>query len=254
MQIHPGEPPARTYRLPNKSETRLRRPPGGRSAVEENNPMKGDEDELLGEPIEDVPKREPTAEYCRGRKSRDGVFRGYCRATPGRGTDHVGTGRCKHHGGSGGAPEKNGNAQTHALNADPKKYHERQSDTEREWIFEMTEVICDRLRSVRGAVDPLDRTLARRVAIKLHIAAHASEYVSKEGLMQTIQVQTQGGSTYEKEITNDILTELRNYDREIVNELQKLGVLDDPRSQQADATEGLITLLSQEVNRDDGER
>jgi len=68
------------------------------------------EAELIGQSLDDVPKVEP-GENCNGRKSRDGSFQGYCQATAGRGTDHTGTGRCKHHGGAGGGPsgKANGN-------------------------------------------------------------------------------------------------------------------------------------------------
>lgn len=77
-----------------------------------------DVDEFIGQPADEVPTREPTSDDCNGKRteSRDGVsvFTGYCKSTPGRGTDHVGEGRCKHHGGaSTGAPEGNNNAATH---------------------------------------------------------------------------------------------------------------------------------------------
>lgn len=62
------------------------------------------EPELKGKPISDVPKLEADADHCRARKTKkdhDGtsLFRGYCRNTPGKGTDHVGSGRCKFHDG-----------------------------------------------------------------------------------------------------------------------------------------------------------
>lgn len=64
------------------------------------------------EPVENVPKREPTGRRCNGRKklkrdgeiARDGqgraLFAGYCGNWPGKGTDHVGQGRCSLHGGA----------------------------------------------------------------------------------------------------------------------------------------------------------
>lgn len=146
-----------------------------------------------------------------------------------------------------GAPKNNGNAEKHALKADPKKYHERQPDEEKEWIRDLSATIQDRIRQTRGNVDPLDRVLARRIAIKLHIAAKASEYVDETGIVQEVFVE-EGG--YTKEIPNGIVQELRQYDREIVNELQKLGLIDDPQSQQADATQGLISILSEERHGD----
>jgi len=81
--------------------------------------MDTNEDDLVGQPPEDVPKRDPTDEDCMAKRTDDGTFVGYCRAWPGRGTDHVGEGRCKNHGGlnSGangqGAKEGNDNAATH---------------------------------------------------------------------------------------------------------------------------------------------
>jgi len=81
------------------------------------------EDQYVGEPLSDAPKRDPSDTDCMARKKqkRDGavvkdddrntLFGGYCRAWPGKGTDHVGEGRCSNHGGSGGAPAgpRNGN-------------------------------------------------------------------------------------------------------------------------------------------------
>lgn len=79
--------------------------------------MNVDEQDLIGKPSEDVPTREPTDSDCMGKKTerRDGasVFVGYCRSWPGRGTDHVGEGRCKHHAGSSTGAPGNDNATTH---------------------------------------------------------------------------------------------------------------------------------------------
>lgn len=77
--------------------------------------MDVDEAELVGSPLDQVPEQDPTAESCMGRRwERDDgekVFLGYCGAWPGKGTDHVGEGRCSKHGGSAGAPEGNSNAE-----------------------------------------------------------------------------------------------------------------------------------------------
>lgn len=55
------------------------------------------------------PKKEPDEE-CNGRRFDNGTFIGYCNRTAGWGTDHVHEGRCKTHGGNGGAPKGNSNA------------------------------------------------------------------------------------------------------------------------------------------------
>lgn len=189
-------------------------------------------EELHGKQKEDVPEI-PPGRLCNARKFREenGGFTDYCNCWSGQGVEDTSDGRCKNHGGSSpGAPENNGNAQTHALTADPKAYHERLEQEEQEWVYEMTEVICDRLRQQKGGLDPLDRTLARRVCIKLHIAAHASEYVADEGMFE--RVWTEDG---QMEVPNRLLEELRRFDSEIISELKSLGVLDDPESQKADA-------------------
>ncbi|WP_114576699.1 hypothetical protein [Saliphagus sp. LR7] len=74
-----------------------------------------DVDELIGQPSSEVPSRDPTDENCNGKRTEkrddcETVFVGYCKSWPGRGTDHVGEGRCKNHGGNAGAPEGNQNA------------------------------------------------------------------------------------------------------------------------------------------------
>lgn len=205
--------------------------------TERNSPVRDEHLDELGTSIEelrgteksDVPEI-PPGELCNCRKFTEGEFTGYCNCWAGKGCDTA-DGRCKNHGGlSPGAPKNNGNAQTHALTADPKMYHKRLDEEEKGWVYEMTEVICDRLRSQKGGLDPLDRTLARRVCIKLHIAAHASEYVADEGLFE--RVWTEDG---QMEVPNRLLEELRRFDSEIVSELKSLGVLDDPDSQKADA-------------------
>jgi len=60
-------------------------------------------DALVGEPVDDVPEREPD-EHCNARRTRDGTFIGYCKRTAGWGTDDD-DGRCSSHGGSGGSSD-----------------------------------------------------------------------------------------------------------------------------------------------------
>jgi len=100
--------------------------------------MDVDEEKLIGEPLEEVPEQPP--EYdCNARKRDDSVFAGYCGARAGKGTDHVGEGRCSNHGGAssgapegnenaegndGGAPEDNTNAVTHGAYADANSYYQ----------------------------------------------------------------------------------------------------------------------------------
>ncbi|QRY26371.1 MULTISPECIES: hypothetical protein [Halobacterium] len=69
-------------------------------------------DNLVGEPVDDVPEREPD-EYCNARRTDGGTFVGYCQRTSGWGTDRD-SGRCSSHGGaSPGAEKGNDWAATH---------------------------------------------------------------------------------------------------------------------------------------------
>lgn len=76
-------------------------------------------DDLVGEPVDDVPEREPD-EYCNARRTRGGTFIGYCQRTSGWGTERD-SGRCSSHGGSGGSSDEHeGNdwAATHGAYSD----------------------------------------------------------------------------------------------------------------------------------------
>lgn len=99
--------------------------------------MDVNEENLIDEPLDEAPKQDPTDEDCMGRRSEkqdeERVFLGYCRAWPGKGTDHVGEGRCDRHGGAGGSggerdgagpPEENTNAVTHGAYADHNSYYQ----------------------------------------------------------------------------------------------------------------------------------
>lgn len=165
-----------------------------------------------------------------------------CQRPAGWGTPNS-EGRCKFHGGSSsGAPEQNQNATTHALNADPKNYKENQAKEEEDWIRCVRESILDRIRKSGAEPDFLDKVLAERVAIQLHIVANATEYIDENGLIQTVFVEDGG---YEKDIPNSLVKELRQYDKDIIGNLKKLGVLEDPDSQKADEIGSLATILSE---------
>jgi hypothetical protein len=81
--------------------------------------MNVNETQYIGLPTAEVPREDATDERCMGKKKqkRDGdvvrdddgnpLFAGYCKAWPGKGTDHVGEGRCSRHGGATPTGEDN---------------------------------------------------------------------------------------------------------------------------------------------------
>lgn len=162
------------------------------------------------------------------------VFRGWCQAHAGSGTDHKGEGRCKWHGGAtddGGPPAHSQNRQKHALSADPHHYERNLSTAERGFIEDAQDSILGRVSKQKGEIDFLDRVLARRIAIELHIVSKASDYVENEsGLIQIITGEH--GSQEEKAA---LLDDIRKRDKDIIGMLKSVGVLDDPESQKASA-------------------
>lgn len=107
------------------------------------------------------------------------------------------------------------------------------SPEEKEYVRDVAASIEDRIRRNTGDVDYLDRVMARRVAIELHIVSKATDYVENvSGLTETIF--TEHGS-HEKKAA--LLGEIRKRDKSIFKMLKELGVLDDPESQKADALE-----------------
>ena len=84
-----------------------------------------------------------------------------------------------------------------------------------------------------GNVDYLDRVIARRIAIELHIVSKASDYVENvSGLTENIFTEH---GTHKKEAA--LLDEIRKRDNAICRMLKDIGVLDDAESQKADALE-----------------
>ena len=124
-------------------------------------PMDVDIEDLIGQPASDVPKQEPTAEDCLGKRTEnrgdETVFVGYCRSAPGRGTNHVGEGRCKWHGGrnSGenghGGTEGNTNAVTHGAYADCNSYYQDVLNEDlRQFVDDVFADYLERYRELHG--------------------------------------------------------------------------------------------------------
>lgn len=194
------------------------------------------EKQLIGKESNLVPTAD-SGEYCNGKKTKKKdngmiVFTGYCNAEAGKWTDHVGEGRCKYHGGcSTGAPEGNQNRTTHGIYANPHYYHQSLDAKGKEFVRDISASIEDRIRSNTGRVDYVDRALARRIAIKLHIVSKASDYVENHsGLVETITAKHSSRNTKAA-----LLGEIRRYDDSIFSDLKRLGVLYDHETQKADA-------------------
>lgn len=165
-----------------------------------------DEEHYHGCVLEAVPKKDPTGKDCMGRKKlkRDGevvrdddgnaLFDGYCRSWPGKGTDHVGEGRCKFHGGSSsGAPsgEENGNFK-----------HGLYSSVIREEDHDTLQRIEDMTTAAK-----LESTLNVQV-LKLHRAVEGMESEDRASFLDVFEEVVAGASAPDGEIDANQLRSL----------------------------------------------
>ena len=208
-------------------------------------------DEYIGLPPDEVPKIAPdrwcnakcTAENDEGER----VFMKYCSLAEGA-RRNVDYGRCKYHNPNPDYGPANSERPTRGGTlSDPFKYAERLEPEHREFVDDLTETILDRVNKPYEDVDLLDRYLARRIAIKMHIAAHATRYIARDGPMEQVQVTTSSGASYQREMAHDLLQHIRQYDKEILGELRDLGVMTDDGD---GAVESLARLISEAAGRD----
>lgn len=221
-----------------------------------------DEEKYEGMEADKVPKVPPgpdpdkTFDTCNGKQTEtifiDGegnrtLFQGYCDAATGAGTK-TSSGRCKWHGGAGGgAPKHNQHNLKHGKNVDPHHYAQSLPDSEAQFLENVEEAICKRLLDQKGEIDFLDRVLARRIGVHLHIAAKESDYIENVSGLTEI-VNTEHGS-HEKEAA--LLSDVRQRDKDIFNMITKLGILSDPESQKADAIDNWKEFMTEGEDDED---
>ncbi|WP_324757066.1 hypothetical protein [Haloarcula montana] len=234
------------------------------------------EEDLIGEPLDQVPQQQPTDGSCMGRRweKQDGetLFVGYCGAWPGKGTDHVGEGRCSKHGGEAGsggeregsgAPEENTNAVTHGAYADCNSYYQDVlSDELRKFV---DDVFADYLKKYQechggaGLDDDADLTDGIPLGIESELfrisVTHAKDIgldrwadgkpdrlesghalVDKDTTVKTTQHETLKETEYRESV---VLTAQKRLSTDRRQWLKDLGLLEDPQSQTADAISDL---------------
>jgi len=157
-------------------------------------------------------------------------------------------------GNAGGQPPAgNANATSHELFSDRDIYYQRLDTDRQAWVFDLTHAILDRVRAVRGDVDLVDKELAKNIAIDMDKVATANAHISREGILQDLVIDGDDGPmVVEDAQQHAILRELRLHNESIEKRLRRLGVLDDPASQAADATRSLAELLA-DANPDETE-
>ncbi|WP_455448298.1 hypothetical protein [Natrinema thermotolerans] len=232
--------------------------------------MDVNEEDLIGKPLEEVPEQPPDYD-CNARRHDDGTFEGYCGARAGKGTDHVGEGRCSNHGGAsdgapegndnaegndGGAPEENTNAVTHGAYADENSYYQNVLDDPlREFVDDVFADYLEQYRELHG--DPplgieselfriavthaKDIGLERWADEKPEGLESGHPLVDEETEIVPIgEGQTETQRRYRESVVLAAQKKLSN-DRRMW--LKDLGLLEDPDSQLADSQEDVADAL-----------
>lgn len=271
---------------PQERFDRLSEPLSEVDQEDENNTDPMDVDELLGEPLSEVPKKDPDDENCNGKRKEkqddEYVFAGYCASWPGRGTDHVGEGRCKNHGGNngdnappapegndyakdndGGAPENNQNSMKTGLHSDPVglfKWLEEHEPKAAAWILQKViafsidtpfDVFTDSVESLEefensdtGLTAKGDELL--QTCVRDYARWRAAKRQLEEGII-TKQTRQGESGRYEVMDSNPVNLDLDRMDRTVTKVRKDLGVSDDPESQRADAEHRMADLWEKDL-------
>jgi len=163
---------------------------------------------------------------------------------------------CHHHKGlqSGQAGEGNQRATTHGLYAVPEYLKDHFSDEQETRYIAYFEALCTRYERIHmREPDEFAKDRLSRVAIECVKERIADEWLAEQGadtgnllIEETIIGQDEEDRPISVEQSNGILRELTALKRETRLTLKDMGLLQDPDSKKAEATESLAAVLSDE--------
>lgn len=203
---------------------------------------------------------EKTDGKCNYHPTQDG---GYCGQTAGMGTDHLGEGYCKYHGGcstggareGSGAPEGNTNSVSHGLYAETNKFYQNVcTDKQRVLVDEIFQDYCTQFREKNGDPHTGEQSRLFEIAVNHVKIIYSDNWASEkpESLESGNPMVDKGerfnteGVRYQEYKETVVLqgqTKLRNSDRQW---LKDYGLLEDPQSQQADSIQDLASLWAED--------
>lgn len=176
---------------------------------------------------------------------------GYCENYP---VDGAST--CRVHGGTGGAPEgnsnaegdgapeNNANAETHGGYADAEKWFERHRE---ECNDEVRSTVAEWVKkanfdwSNHGNIK-----LLVEAAINEQQIGNLNDYIREHGeIVETVVDTDEAGRPVTTKEENPAFLAKSRLSKDTVRILNKFGILDSPEKQQAEAQESLATLLSE---------
>ena len=170
----------------------------------------------------------------------------YCANRSGFRTDHFDEGRCYLHGGCAKTANEGTNfAEKHGLHADRQNYYKNRTSEEQMWIDAVIESLLD--DASFGPDNFAKVQMVRNIGIDLHKQRNANRFLDQEGIVQ--EDQTVGYSPDGKPILEDRENPVNiAYDRltrTLTRQCKELGLLSDPDSKQAEASQNLANELSE---------
>lgn len=171
---------------------------------------------------------------------------GFCANRSGFRTNHFDDGRCYLHGGKArDANEGNNYAEKHGLYADRQNYYSNRSSNEQEWIDAVVESLLD--DAPFSPENFAKMQMLRNIAIDMHKMQDANTFIDQAGLVQENQTvsYSQDGKPIKEDRENPINVTYDRLNRTLTRQLKELGLLDDPDSQQADASNNIANELSE---------
>jgi hypothetical protein len=159
-------------------------------------------------------------------------------------------GPCKFHGGAaeGGAregagpPEGNGNAETHGMRADRERWFERHREDAEPLVRALVASYVEDAPFGWGSTAKVDQLC--EVAIDQARLRHANEYLDEFLTEQVVDVAEDGSPVVELE-ENPAHMPRDRIKRTNAKILKDLGILDDPDSAKASATQSLAEVLDE---------
>lgn len=156
-------------------------------------------------------------------------------------------GKCYFHGGGGsGASEENGNAITHGAQADPVNLYGNLDDDEQAWVDQLVDGYLD--EAPFGESSPKVERLRMTCTI-MYQEWSAREVVLQNGPSEnTVVGVSETGDPIVQAEEHHLVGTAATHNQTVRMNLKDLGLLDDPESQKAEATQGLISIVSSEVS------
>jgi len=178
---------------------------------------------------------EPLPDRC-GAECRDG---GYCENYPREGSN-----RCRMHGGDAGAPEGNGNAEKHGLTGGREAWFDRHREDAEPLVRALVESYVDDAPFAWSNTAKVDQLC--EVAIDQVRLRHSNEWLDEFLTEQTVSV-TENGREITRLEENPAHMPRDRIKRTNVRILKELGILDDPDSAQASATDDLASAIEDKL-------